>query len=178
MGSRRGAPPGGQEQAFVADAPALGVQESPVPGVDADDPVPQGESDAFLRIEVLFMQPDLRDGLGPGPELLGQRRAVVGEVLLGAHEQDRAAVVALADGLRRRGPRQPRADDHVTVGLCRHGRSPIHRMARARQIYVKRFCIIALDISMAEAEPQPQRPMVDSALAQRLSACLCRNFVP
>ena len=87
--------------------------------------MPSSSCDPPLRVPRPIVDPELVAGALAAQELLGQRRALVGQVLLGAEQQDIGEPAVLAVGGDRRRCRGAGAHDHQPFPLP-HARA-VHR---------------------------------------------------
>src|SRR5437867_11952724 len=69
----------------------------------------------MVAVERLLVNRELVLGGLAEPQILGERRAVVGRIVLTRDQQDRSLLVVGADALDGRGGGQPSSDDHIFV---------------------------------------------------------------
>ncbi len=86
--------PRGDDEPVVADPRAVIERDPPGRDIQRRGPHSEAQLQAEVRVLVLGPQPDALGLERPGQQLLGQRRSVVGEVVLGADQRE-ATVVAL-----------------------------------------------------------------------------------
>jgi hypothetical protein len=119
---------GGQQQRFVAEAATVGESDLARRRVDRLDAVDE-MGDGLGRVVLGRTQGTLRGAAFAGEQGLGQRRAFVGQVRLGADEHDRPGPAELAQGLRSPTADVAGSDDHHGAvvfherGGCDEGRA-------------------------------------------------------
>jgi hypothetical protein len=115
---------GGEEQSVVPEALTSGEHDLRGLRVDLFHRRRRAQLDVMLGVEVGVVDEELLAlGLGPD-EVLGERRALVGRLVLGADQDDASVEALLAQGLGRLRSGEARADDHVG-GLGGHGRTSV-----------------------------------------------------
>ena len=135
-GAREGQPPlaatGGDDQPVVGQLLAAFQADSPALGVEGGGPPAEQELDPGAVVVLLGRHEELLEPGGPAQEGLGQRRALIGQVGLGADHRDAAVEAQPAQLQGGVGAGQPTAQDEdlfqvvpgSTVHIARIAPSP------------------------------------------------------
>ncbi len=119
-GNGRVAAPGGHDQTVVGDLAPVVEDDDPGTGVEAGGPATKSEFQVECVVGVRGVMVDAFDVPLARQHLLGERRSVVGDPLLVAHDHDRSAVALVADLLCRAESGEGRSDDDDS-SIRRHG---------------------------------------------------------
>jgi len=106
--------PGRDDQSVEREGVAVGQAHGPARRVEGDGPA-LDQADPEVGVVAGLPQPDAFVLPGAGEYLLGERRAVVGQLRLAADQGERAGVPGAAQGLRRGHGGRAAADDDDAV---------------------------------------------------------------
>ena len=111
---------GGQDQGAVRQPGAVGQLDLVRSAVDRGHHGAAAQVDVVLGVPRLGVHDRLVELVLAGQVALGQRRPLVGQLVLGGEQGDRSVVALLAERLGGLGPGQAPADDHDAVGSLSH----------------------------------------------------------
>ena len=115
--------------------------------VDFRHPCAELHGDVFFFVKFRRFEIDPVDADFPGEELLGKRRALIGNVGLVADHRDRALIAFLAQARRCLSGRMARAHNHHMIAHCRS--LPFRRLLRLPMTFYPAFLAILLKMTGA-----------------------------